>query len=154
MRIGICVILTVGVAMVTACQPGSADLNEQDIAALEQVIDDVTNTLLEGDHATWAGLFAEDAVIYAPNESAVKGREALRSWVAAFPPIQELAFVDRQIWGQGDYAFALSGYRYSVEGAPPDEGKQLWVFYRTEDSSWEVKALSYSSDLPIPDQQE
>lgn len=154
MRVALCMALAASVAPVAACQPTAADLSEQDVAALEQVIDDVTSTLLEGDYATWAGLFAEDAVIYSPNASAVRGREALRSWVSTFPPIQELAFVDREIWGQGDYAFALSGYTFSVEGSPPDIGKQLWVFQRIDGSSWEVKALSYNSDLPVPEPRE
>jgi len=153
MRTGVCVVLTASVALIAACQPRAADLSEQDIAAIQEVIDDVTNTLLEGDHAAWAALFAEDAVIYSPNTPAVRGREFLRSWVSAFPPTEELAFVDREIWGQGDYAFALSGYTFSVEGSPPDQGKQLWVFQRT-DTGWEVEALSYNSDLPIPEQRE
>ena len=154
MRIGICMVLAASVALIGACQPGAANLSEQDTAAIQQVIDDVINTLVEGDHAAWAELFAEDAVIYSPNAPAVRGREVLRSWVSAFPPIEELAFVDREIWGQGNYAFALSGYTFSVEGSPPDQGKQLWVFQRTDGSSWEVKALSYSSDLPVPEQRE
>jgi ketosteroid isomerase-like protein len=92
-------------------------------------------------------------VIYSPNAPAVKGREALQSWVATFPPIEELAFTDIEIWGHGDYAYAMSGYAFSVEGSPPDKGKQLWVFRRTEVSGWKVMALSYNSDLPVPDQQ-
>lgn len=154
MRIGICMVLAASAALVAACQPGAVNLSEQDIASIQQVIDDVTKTLLEGEHAAWADLFAEDAVVYSPNAPAVRGREVLQSWVSAFPPIQELAFVDREIWGQGDYAFALSGYTFSVEGSPPDKGKQLWVFQRTDGLGWEVKALSYSSDLPVPGQQD
>ena len=78
----------------------------------------------------------------------------LRNWVTGFPPIQDLAFVDIEIRGQGDYAYAMSGYRFSVEGSPEDVGKQLWVFHRVEGSSWEIAVLSYSSDLPAPGQQD
>jgi len=138
-------------ALAAACQPPVADLTESDRAALQQVVDDVTSTLLAADHDTWTGLFAEDAVVYAPNAPAVKGREALRSFVAAFPPIEDLEFFDVEIWGQADYAYAMSGYRYSVEGGTPDSGKQLWVFHRVEGSTWEITILSYSSDLPLPD---
>jgi len=138
-------------ALTAACQPPAAEITDQDRAALRQVVEDVTHTLLTGDHENWVGLFAEDAVIYSPNALAVKGREALRSFVAAFPPMQSLEFFDVEIWGQGDYAFAMSGYRYSVEGAPPDTGKQLWVFHRVEDATWGISVLSYSSDLPEPE---
>jgi len=154
MRPPIVVGTVVVAALIAACQTPAADLTEQDRAALEQVIEDVTSTLLAGDHETWVGLFAEDAVIYSPNAPAVKGREVLRSWVATFPPIQDLAFLEVEIWGQGDYAYAMSDYRFSVEGSPLDTGKQLWVFHRAEGSSWEIMVLSYSSDLPVPELQD
>jgi ketosteroid isomerase-like protein len=145
--------LTVGLALVVmigACRPSPSELTEGDRTAIRQVVADVTSTLLAGDYATWAGLFAENAVIYSPNAPAVRGRDALQSWVGGFPPIQELEFFDVEKWGQGDYAFALSAYRFAVEGGPLDTGKQLWVLRRSEASRWEVMALSYSSDLPVP----
>ena len=36
---------------------------------------------LAKDWATFAAQYVEDAVVYPPNESAVKGREAIRSWL-------------------------------------------------------------------------
>jgi hypothetical protein len=55
MRVGIFAGLAASAALVAACQPPAADLSEQDRADLEQVIEDVTNTLLAGDYETWAG---------------------------------------------------------------------------------------------------
>jgi TonB family protein len=152
MRPGIFMGLAVSVSLVAACQQPAADLSEQDRAALQQVIDNVASTLRAGDYVAWAELFAEDAVIYPPNAPAIGGREELLSWVATFPPIEDLAFFDVAIWGQGNYAYAMSGYTFSVEGSPPDTGKQLWVFHRTESSGWEVMVVGYSSDLPGAEQ--
>jgi len=146
--------VAVGVSLLAACQTPPADLSEQDRAALEQVIDDVASTLRAGDYADWAELFAEDAVIYSPNEPLVRGRDVLQDWADSFPPIEELAFLDVQVWGQGDYAYAMTGYTFNVEGGDPDTGKQLWVFHRTEGSSWEVMVVSYNSDLPVAEQQD
>jgi len=69
--------VAVGVSLIAACQTTAIDLTEQDRAAIEQVIDDVAGTLRAGDYVAWAELFAEDAVIYPPNEPLVRGRDVL-----------------------------------------------------------------------------
>jgi ketosteroid isomerase-like protein len=143
-----------GVLLVAACQPPPAELTEQDRAALEQVIDDVARNLEAADFATWAGRFSQDAVIYSPNAPAIRGRTVIQEWGESFPPIQDLTWFDVQVWGQGDLAYGTSGYAFTVEGFPPDTGKQLWAFRRAADGRWEIVAVSYNSDLPVLGEQE
>lgn len=138
-----------GLLLVAGCQSRPADLTEQDRARIEQIIDGVAITLRAGDYAMWAGHFSEDAVIYSPNAPAVKGRTVIQRWGESFPPVEDLTFFDVQVWGQGDYAYGTSGYSFTVEGAPPDTGKQLWAFRRSGGAGWEVVAASYNSDLPV-----
>jgi ketosteroid isomerase-like protein len=140
-----------GVLLVAACQAPPAELTEQDRVALEQIIDDVARNLEAAEFATWAGQFSEDAVIYPPNAPMVGGRGVIQTWGESFPPIEDLTFFDVQLWGQGDFAYGTSAYAFTLEGFPPDTGKQLWAFRRAADGRWEVAAASYNSDLPVPE---
>ena len=142
------VLLALTLGMCSACTPRPTDLTSADRAAIQHVIDQVAHTLVEGDLQAWAGQFSEDGVIYSPNSPAVKGRATIQKWAQGIARIQELSFSDVQIWGQGDYAYATSAYRFAVTGAATDIGKQLWAFRRTAAKNWEVLVASYSSDLP------
>ena len=146
--------IVAGALLVAACQPPVAELTEQDRAALDHLIDDVARNLEAADFATWAGQFSEDAVIYSPNAPAVSGRAAIQEWGETFPPIQDLTWFNVQVWGQGDLAYGTSGYAFTMEGLPPDTGKQLWAFRRAAGGNWEVAAASYNSDLTLPGEQE
>jgi ketosteroid isomerase-like protein len=68
------------------------------------------------------------------------------------PPIPDLNWFDIQLWGQGDFASGTSGCAFTVEGVPPDTGKQLWTFRRVADGGWQIVTVSYNSDLPPTDE--
>ena len=133
-----------------ACQPSPSGLPEADQAAIHQLITDVAATLQRGDHAAWAGLFAEDGVIFSPNSPPIRGRSVIQKWGAALPPVTELSFNDVTVTGNGPVAFATSGYIFATQGSPADTGKQLWAFRRAPGGRWEVVVASYSSNLPPP----
>ena len=137
-----------GALLVGACQPSPADLSDADKAAVTQIVKDVAGTLLAANHAAWAGLFAEDAVLYSPNTPVLKGRAVLQKWAEAIPPITDLTFFDLEVRGQDNLAYATSGYSFATQASPADTGKQLWVFRRVPGGKWEVAAASYSSALP------
>ena len=142
--------LLLGVLLVGSCRQSPADLTEADKAAVTQIVTDVARTLRSADFAAWAGLFSEDAVIYSPNTPMIKGRAVIQKWGETFPPVTELTFSNVEVRGQGDVAYAASGYAFATQGSPVDSGKQLWVFRRRPGARWEVAAASYSSDLPAP----
>jgi ketosteroid isomerase-like protein len=126
-------------------------LGKEDVATLEQMFDTVVRLIRAGDWAGWAALYAEDAVLHPPNGPAVRGRAALREWGEAFPPVEALDFSNVQISGEGHLAYGTSGYALTIKGQPPDTGKQLGVFRRGI-SGWQVVAVSFNSDLPVPGQ--
>ena len=142
--------IVAGILAIASCRRAPADLTEADKATIRQTVADVARTLQAGDFAAWAGLFSDDAVICPPNAPMVRGRAVIRKWGEGFPPITELAFSDVGVLGQGDVAFATSGYTFATKGSPRDTGKQLWVFRRSPGGRWEVAAASYNSDLPAP----
>jgi ketosteroid isomerase-like protein len=126
-------------------------LAKEDVATLEQMFAAVVQLIRAGDWAGWAALYAEDAVLHPPNGPAVRGRAALQQWGEAFPPVEAIDFSNVQVSGEGSLAYGTSGYALTIKGQPPDTGKQLGVFRRGT-GGWEVVAVSFNSDLPLPGQ--
>ncbi|MBI4664606.1 MAG: nuclear transport factor 2 family protein [Verrucomicrobia bacterium] len=107
--------------------------------------------LRAGDWAGWAAQYAEDAVFQPPNGPAVRGRKDIRKWGDAFPPIEAFGFSNVQVSGEGNFAYGMSAYTLTLKGLPPDTGKQLVVFRRGT-NGWQIVAVSFNSDLPLPAQ--
>ena len=56
-------------------------LAQTEVTKINDVSQVQMKAALAKDWATFAAQYVEDAVVYPPNESAVKGREAIRSWL-------------------------------------------------------------------------
>jgi ketosteroid isomerase-like protein len=136
-----------------SCEQQPASFSPQDEAAVRKVADSAEQYFRTGNIAAWAALYSEDGILQPPNHQTVKGRTALEAWAKALPPVEHAEFTDVQIQGDGNLAYGTSGYRIRTRGAPPDTGKQLWVSRRNADGKWEVVAVSFNSDLPLPSQQ-
>ena|SRR5437899_1350405 len=126
-------------------------LGKEDVATLEHMFDTVVQLIRAGDWASWAALYAEDAVLHPPNGPAVRGRAALQKWGEAFPPVEALDFSNVQVSGEGNVAYGTSAYTLAIKGQPLDTGKQLGVFLRGT-GGWQVAAVSFNSDLALPGQ--
>jgi uncharacterized protein (TIGR02246 family) len=135
-------------------QPGKG-LSEADIRKIDDVTQTAVNAALARDFATWAALFLDDAVIYPPNEPAVKGRAAIRAWLEKFPPITEFKLNNEKVEGREDLAYVLGTYTMTITppGAPgpvKDSGKFVTVVRRQPDGRWLGAVDMFSSDLPPP----
>lgn len=128
----------------------AAQLAAEDEAAILAKVDSVRASLASGDAAAYAAHFSEDVVLQPPNAPAVRGREALEAWGSTFPPIENLTWSNLEVQGEGDLAYAMNDYVLQMEGAPADQGKQLGVYRRAEGGGWEIVAVSFNSDNPIP----
>ena len=106
--------------------------------------------ITSADSATWSAGVSEDAILQPPNAPTVSGRAALEAWGRAFPPIESLTWPDVQVHGEGNLAYATTDYELQFKGLPPNRGKQLAVYRRTTDGTWQVLAASFSSDLAVP----
>jgi uncharacterized protein (TIGR02246 family) len=130
-------------------------LSEADIRKIDAVTQTAVNAALARDFATWAALFLDDAVIYPPNEPAVKGRVAIRAWLEKFPPITEFKLNHEKVEGREDLAYVLGTYTMTTTppGAPgpvKDSGKFVTVVRRQPDGRWLGAVDMFSSDLPPP----
>jgi ketosteroid isomerase-like protein len=133
-----------------ACQARQAQFSPQDETTVRGMFDATVANIRAGDWVTWSKQFAEDAVLQPPNAKPVRGQAAILAWGQAFPRIEELTFSDVRVSGEGDMAYGTSAYVLKIQGAPADTGKQLVVFRRSADGTWEIPAVSFSSDLALP----
>ena len=122
-------------------------LLKEDVATLESTFSTAARLVVAGDWAGWAELFAEDAVIHPPNGPAVHGRENIRRFGEAFPPIKAFTRSNVSVSGEGNLAYGTCSYTLTVNGLPADNGKELVVFCRGA-NGWQAVAASFNSDLP------
>ena len=129
-----------------------ARFNEEDSAAVERMFKDAPRCFAEGEFKTWAGLYAEDAILQPQNAPTVVGRGDIEAFLCSLP-FEEMTWSDVQVSGEGNMAYGTSTYwlRFSAEaGGIEDSGKQLVVFRRSPDEKeWKVVAVSFNSDLPL-----
>lgn len=107
-----------------------------------------------GDAATFASYFAEDAVQMPPNQAPIVGRAAIQE-AAGFGEgttlhVQPAAVT---VSNCNDLAYSRGTYHLTVEtpdGTVEDEGSYLEIWQRLE-GEWKITADIYHSDLPAPD---
>jgi ketosteroid isomerase-like protein len=134
----------------TACQsrPSPAQFTAADEAEVRAVLDSALKNINDGDWTSWAGRFADSAVMQPSNAKALHGRAAILAFGQAFPPIEQFRTWDVNVRGEGNLAYVTSAVEIKLKGAPPDTAKQLVVLRRSPAGRWEGVAVSLNSDLP------
>ena len=140
------------VSLPSEAQTGKG-LSQTDVKKIDDITQTAMKAALAKDFATWAALFFDDAVVYPPNEPAVKGREAIRAWLERLPPLTEFKLNNEHVEGREDLAYVLGNYTMTIvpPGAPgpvKDSGKFVTVLRRQPDARWLVAVDMFSSDLP------
>ncbi len=135
-------------------QPVAPPISQEDRAAIQQGSDDFVRHLLAGRADSIGLLYAEDAVIMPANMPEIRGRAAIQSFFAAFPPVAEAALLNDTVVGFGDLAYVKGRYRsrLAATGAALDSGKFLEIRRREPDGSWTfiVEIVNSSVALPPP----
>ena len=150
-------LVTLTLLLVPGCRSNDNSrpgLSPEDRAALQAIADQ--DSLIIGKH-NWDALaaqFEENGVRMPPNQPAVQGRAAIRSWLDQFPPITAFDFHLVDLEGQGGLAFMRGAWRITMKppGATPavsDSGKILVVLRKQADGSWRRVADAWNSDLPL-----
>ena len=145
--------MTSAALMLAGCQEDQPRFSPQDELALRAVADSAVRYQRAGDWASWAALYSEDGVLHPPHAAALRGRPALLAWAKTLPQVENAAFSNVQVWGDGNLAYGTSAYTFTLKGLPADTGKQLWVSRRVGGGKWEVVAVSFNSDLAVPGRQ-
>jgi uncharacterized protein (TIGR02246 family) len=128
-------------------------LSPADVRKIDEAAEIAMKAAVAQDFSTWAGLFLEDAAVYPPNQPAVRGRAAIRAWLAGFPPITRFELRHVKVDGCADLAYALGTYTMTIAppGAPApieDSGKFVSIFRRQADGRWLLAVDMFNSDLP------
>ncbi len=140
-------------ALALGCTPPpSAELTEDDLAAIRHRFDELARHLSPEDNEAWANDYTEDGQFMFQNTPTIRGREALFEWgETGSGVVLSASLSDIEIHGSGDWAWATSRTVLTVEGVEgPIPGKQLGVFRRQSDGTWLTAAAHVSSDLPPP----
>lgn len=100
--------------------------------------------------------FSEDAIVLAPNEPLISGKEAIRKMLeemhtnSGFSVKWQADQVDAE--ANGKLAYTKGSYELTMNDASgnpvTDKGKYLTVWKKQADGSWKVKADMFNSDLP------
>jgi ketosteroid isomerase-like protein len=135
-----------------ACRPATRSLSSADMTAIQQGTDDFLRHLRAGNADSMSLLYAEDAVMMPANASELHGRAAIRTLLASYPAVADVALLNDTVVGFGDLAYVKGRYRVrlAVEGAPADSGKFIEIRRRSPDGSWHVVVEISNSNVPLP----
>jgi ketosteroid isomerase-like protein len=101
-----------------------------------------------------AATYAADAMLLPPNEPAISGREAIRQWFAAFPPLVSFDLEDLEVGGCCDVAYVRGTYDLALSlpgaGTVRERGKYIEIRRKQADGSWLKLRDMFSSDQPLP----
>lgn len=159
----------VALALVAGCQSEPAsetgateETPAVDPAAVRHAIEDGraawTEAALAGDAASLAALYAEDAIVQAPNAPRMVGRAAIQAGYAewfATAPFRDLTITTEgvDVSESGDLAWAYGDYTSTISLADgttiEDSGKWLSI-HENRDGTWVYAALTWNSDLAVP----
>lgn len=142
---------SVFLALLSACRSEPAPISAADREAIDQASQRFVAHLLAGHADSISALYADDAVMMPPNAPSVHGREAIRAFVAAYPPVTEATLTNDTIVGFGDRAYVRGHYvmRLNLPGAPIDSGKFLEIRRRAADGTWQLEVDIFNSSVPL-----
>jgi uncharacterized protein (TIGR02246 family) len=152
------------VAGLSSAQEASVSRRAADMAAIEQLHKRDAAAAKNGDVATLAGLWTEDAVALPPGEPPVVGIEAIRKWLAksqaetADVEIVDyvLDFQEVKILGDEAIEWGRSSVTVRPRGASAllrASGNLLRVLKKQPDGTWKVFRSAWNLERPVPQKQ-
>jgi uncharacterized protein (TIGR02246 family) len=138
--------------LLPACQTTRA-VTTADRTSNTELTKEWSRLALAGDHQGLAGLYTDDGVLMPPNAPAVRGRTAIREFVAAMGKITVMELELVELDGRDDLAYVAGKYRMALQlpgMASPveDRGKYLEIRRRGSDGVWRIARDMFNSDLP------
>lgn len=152
MRFTTAVLVTWCAGLLCSCQQRADSLSAADTQAINAGSDRFVKHLLAGNADSLSQLYASDAIVMAANMPEIRGRDAIRAFFAAFPPVAEAALMNDTIVGFGNLAYVRGRYRsrFAEDGAPLDSGKFVEIRQRQADGTWLFVLESFSTSVALP----
>jgi uncharacterized protein (TIGR02246 family) len=163
-------LISLAAAATLACGPKAEDARDANVsqtgstndpAAVQRTIDSTLvafgEALKKGDTATSLRMYADDAIVLAPNSKVMKGRAEIAKWHAgmfAAMSVPAAKFTTDDIIVAGDYASETGAYDMTVQPqggkGMRDVGKYVSVWKKQPDGSWKMVRDAFNSDMPAP----
>jgi uncharacterized protein (TIGR02246 family) len=146
--------LTIVLVIMTSCAP-----QRPDPAQVRKAIEDADARIVKAfeakDDSASASVYAEDAIVLAPNSPMIKGREGIRAFhKAALPTLHDFKIKTVKIEVADSLAYEIGEYIMTIQppNAPAiqDTGKYVEVFKLQPNGSWLIVADIFNSNLPLP----
>lgn len=153
-----CMIVAV---LAVACSTGEAAKDGTPPAALRAGVDSAADRLLAALRTdspdSLVALLADDVIIMPPNEPALKGKAAVRTWYEQFVKQMRttgLTISNREVLIGGDYATEVAGFEWTLApvagGAPVvDRGSYIQLWHRGADGRWLFSREVWNSNVPL-----
>jgi ketosteroid isomerase-like protein len=156
-------VVTAGCSQKPAATPADSSVQQagapNDVASVQRAIDSAetrfSTALMKGDTAGISSIYADDAVILAPNMKAARDRASRSQMHAAMlkdVTYPSVSLKSEDLIVSGDYGIETGAYRMTIQpkGAKPmeDVGKFISIWKKQPDGSWKMIRDMFSSDLP------
>ncbi len=128
-----------------------------DADAIQALSDEWVATANEGDIDGWVGIFADDAIVMAPDAPIVVGKQAIHDWVKeAFFDVFDITLDNSIVELDVADNWACVRLTSSFTGAPKDGGdtlhavgKGVGVFRKQPDGAWKWASVIFNWDAPL-----
>lgn len=150
--VGVSVFLVFGlVSMAGVAAAGT----EEDVAAIDKIREMEAASLNNADPSQVASIYSADVEYIPPGEPALKGTDAVRSWLTGMLEQFEgnLEYTSSDVTILGDWAFEQ--YAATATLTPKDGGEALveqargmHIYHRGEDGSWKITHDVWNYDAP------
>lgn len=129
-------------------------LSSADLAAIHAAVDADADAVRRGDWDGVAAMFTDDAERFPPNQPVLRGRAAIRAWLAKAPRFADFRISADVIVGSGDHAYVRGRYELRVDGPSSmhDRGHYTGLMRRQADGRWLWAEDMATSELPPPAQ--
>ncbi len=127
--------------------PWSPELTAEDIAAIDNLRDALTNAIIAGDAATYASLCTEDVRLLHAGSPIITGRaelEAHNAEIFETVTVEGLKLTPVELYGTGDLAYEVGTQELTIEPEVPTfrgSRKYVHVFRRGADGKWRFATL-------------
>ena len=132
----------------------AASLSDEDLAEIRAIEQSHARYALDADWDRLNEDYAEDVLLLPANQPEIRGKQALRQWQDAYPPVAAYQMRFVEIDGFGDMAFVRGEYAVTIRldtGEMIDTGRFLWILKKHPDGpQWLGTRDMFQSDQPLP----
>jgi uncharacterized protein (TIGR02246 family) len=145
----------IAIVLVAMCAPlaraQSPALSNADTSAIAALSESFSKTLAAKDWKAVSALFTAEGALYAPGETAVKGRPNIEACLAGLPPMAAFSLSNHRVEGHDDIAYVQGTFAMTLPSppgaaAPPQAtGYFLEVLRRQPDGKWLIAVQMFTA---------